>query len=327
MTFLLRRLGFFALTLWAAVTVNFLIPHLLPGDPVTSMMARYKGKLQGESLEAVKVALGIETEESLLSQYFTYLGNCARLDFGLSLTYFPAPVSEVVSDAAPWTFGLIGVTTLLAFALGTAAGALAAWRRNGRIASLLPTLFVVGSGLPYFWIAMMLIMAFAVLWPVLPTAFGYELGLTPGWNWPFAASVLRHALLPSAAILITSIGGWVLTMRNTMVTTLAEDYIRMARAKGLPARRIMVDYAARNAILPSLTGFAMSLGFVVSGSVLVEYVFAYPGLGFLLVRAVRDNDFAMMQALFLMITVAVLVALFVADVVTALLDPRSRSAR
>jgi peptide/nickel transport system permease protein len=327
MRYVLRRLGFFVLTLWAALTINFLIPHLLPGDPVSSMMARYKGRLQGESLEAVKIALGIETEQSLLSQYFIYLGNCARLDFGLSLTYFPAPVSQLVADALPWTLGLIGLTTLLAFALGTGIGAVAAWRRDGRIAGLLPTVFVVIGGLPYFWIAMMLILVFAVLWPVLPTAFGYELGLTPGWNGPFMASVLEHAILPAAAIVLTSIGGWALTMRNTMVTTLAEDYIRMARAKGLPNRRIMVDYAARNAVLPSLTGCAMSLGFVVSGSVLVEYVFAYPGLGFLLVRAVRDNDFALMQALFLMITVAVLIALLVADIITAVLDPRTRSAR
>jgi peptide/nickel transport system permease protein len=170
-------------------------------------------------------------------------------------------------------------------------------------------------------------MVFADINPWLPSAFGYDNSFVPGWNMDFIGSVLRYAILPAFSILITSVGVWVLTMRNTMVTTLAEDYIRMARAKGLSSRRIMLDYAARNSILPNLTGFAMSLGFVVSGAVLVEYVFDYPGVGFQLVQAVENEDFPVMQCLFLVITVAVLVSVLVADIVTALLDPRTRNAR
>jgi peptide/nickel transport system permease protein len=172
---------------------------------------------------------------------------------------------------------------------------------------------------------MMLIIIFAEVNPWLPVA----LGIDPGIDVSLAAfgNILQHAILPAAALLITSIGTWVLTMRNTMVTTLAEDYIRMARAKGLSGRRIMIDYAARNSILPNLTGFAMSLGFVVSGAVLVEDVFNYPGVGFMLVQAVQNEDFPLMQCLFLLITVAVLVAVLLADIATALLDPRTRSAR
>ncbi|TDU03016.1 peptide/nickel transport system permease protein [Streptomyces sp. 846.5] len=327
MRFLIRRLGFFVLTLWAALTINFAIPHLLPGSPVTAMMARYHGRLIGDSLKAVEAALGIDTHASLLSQYVTYLGNCATLNFGTSVQEFPASVGSIVGNAIPWTLGLVGVTTVLAFLLGTGIGTLAAWKRGGKLDSVLPPLFVIGTGLPYFWIAIVLIMVFADINPWLPSAFGSDSSYIEGWNTDFIGSVLQHAVLPAASILLASVGTWVLTMRNTMVTTLAEDYIRMARAKGLPARRIMLDYAARNSILPNLTGFAMSLGFVVSGAVLVEYVFDYPGVGFQLVQAVDNEDFPVMQCLFLTITVAVLVSVLIADIVTALLDPRTRNAR
>jgi peptide/nickel transport system permease protein len=325
--FLIRRLGFFVLTLWAALTINFAIPHLLPGSPVTAMMARYHGRLTGDSLKAVESALGIDTHAGLLSQYVTYLGNCATFNFGTSVQEFPASVGSIVGNAIPWTLGLVGVTTVLAFLLGTGIGALAAWKRGGKLDSVLPPLFVVATGLPYFWIAIVLIMVFADINPWLPSAFGSDSSYIEGWNTDFIGSVLQHAILPAASILLASVGTWVLTMRNTMVTTLAEDYIRMARAKGLPGRRIMLDYAARNSILPNLTGFAMSLGFVVSGAVLVEYVFDYPGVGFQLVQAVDNEDFPVMQCLFLVITVAVLVSVLIADIVTALLDPRTRNAR
>ena len=327
MRFLIRRLGFFVLTLWAALTINFAIPHLLPGSPVTAMMARYHGRLTGDSLKAVEAALGIDTHAGLLSQYFTYLGNCATFNFGTSVQEFPASVGSIVGNAIPWTLGLVGVTTVLAFLLGTGIGTLAAWKRGGKLDSVLPPLFVIGTGLPYFWIAIVLIMVFADINPWLPSAFGSDSSYVEGWNTDFIGSVLQHAVLPAVSILLASVGTWVLTMRNTMVTTLAEDYIRMARAKGLPARRIMLDYAARNSILPNLTGFAMSLGFVVSGAVLVEYVFDYPGVGFQLVQAVDNEDFPVMQCLFLVITVAVLVSVLIADIVTALLDPRTRNAR
>ncbi|MEZ0095475.1 ABC transporter permease [Streptacidiphilus sp. EB129] len=327
MRFLLRRLGFFVLTLWAALTINFAIPHLLPGSPVTAMMARYHGRLNGAALQAVESALGIDTHQSLFGQYLSYLKNCATFNFGTSVANFPTPVTTIVGTAIPWTLGLVGVTTVLAFLIGTAIGSIAAWKRGGKLDSVLPPLFVVGTGLPYFWVAIMLIMVFGEVNPWLPTAFGSDNTVTTGWNSDFIGSVLQHAILPAAAILVTSIGTWVLTMRNTMVTTLAEDYVRMARAKGLPGRRIMVDYAARNSILPNLTGFAMSLGFVVSGAVLVEYVFSYPGVGYQLVQAVDNEDFPVMQCLFLVITVAVLLSVLLADIITALLDPRTRSAR
>jgi peptide/nickel transport system permease protein len=326
MRFALRRLGFFVVTLWACLTLNFLLPRMMPGSPATALMARYHGRVSGRALAALENAFGVNTHASLLVQYVRYLGDMATGNFGISLTVTGVPVSQVISGAIWWTLGLVGITTVLAFALGTLIGIVGAWRRGGWLDSLLPPVFVITSSIPFFWIAMMLILVFANQLHWFPPSNSYANTLIPSFSWPFISSVIHYALLPAMAILITSIGGWILTMRNTMVSVLAEDYVKMARAKGLSGPRIMFDYAARNAMLPNLSGFAMSLGFVVSGAILVEYVFAYPGVGFMLLQAVQNEDYALMQALFLLITVAVLVAVLLADIATALLDPRTRAA-
>jgi peptide/nickel transport system permease protein len=324
MRFALRRLGFFALTLWAALTLNFFLPRMMPGNPAVAMMAKFRGPVNPDALKALEVAFGVKTHQSLVSQYASYLGNVATGKFGTSLYFYPQSVGRVVLDAIPWTLGLVGVTTVLAFALGTGIGIVAAWRRGGRLDSVVPPVFVITSAIPYFWVGLMLILIFAVQLKWLPPAFGFDVTLTPSLSPAFIGNVLWHAVLPATALLVTTIGTWILTMRNNMITTLAEDYVRMARAKGLPARRIMLDYAARNAILPNLTGFAMSLGFVVGGAILVEYVFNYPGVGYMLLQAVNNEDYPLMQALFLLITVTVLVAILLADIATVLFDPRTR---
>jgi peptide/nickel transport system permease protein len=327
MRFALRRLGFFVVTLWAAVTLNFFLPRLMPGNPALAMMAKFHGRLSGQALNALEVIFGVGTHQSLLAQYLHYLGDILTGNFGTSLFFFPEPVSQVVRGAIPWTLGLVGVTTILAFALGTGLGIVTAWRRGSRLDSIMPPVFVITSAIPYFWVGMMFILIFGVRLKWLPYTFGFDPSQTPGFSAAFIGNVLEHAVLPALALLITTIGTWILTMRNTMVSVLAEDYVRMARAKGLPGRRIMYDYAARNAILPNLTGFAMSLGFVVGGAILIEYVFDYPGVGYMLLQAVQNEDYPLMQALFLLITVAVLVAILLSDIATAVLDPRTRTAR
>src|SRR3954467_12926306 len=326
MRFLLQRLGFFVLTLWAAITVNFFIPRLMPGDPASAMMARFHGRVNPAAIHAMEIAFGVDDQQSLWSQYVGYLHNTVTGNFGTSLTYFPLSVSSQIAQALPWTLGLIGVATVLACRGGPLVGRVAGWRRGGPIDSIVPPVFVVTSALPYFWVGMMLILVFSV-WTngALPNDGAYDLDLTPSLSLPFIGSVLQHALLPAATILITSVGGWILTMRNNMVTVLAEDYVRMGRAKGLSSRRVMYPYAARNALLPNLAGFAMSLGFVVAGAILVEYVFNYPGLGYMLLNAVTNLDSPLMQALFLMIPLGVLIAVLLCDFLTAWLDPRARS--
>jgi peptide/nickel transport system permease protein len=325
--FALRRLGFFVFTLWAALTLNFLLPRLMPGNPALAMLAKFHGQLGPGALHALEILFGVNTDKSLPAQYVTYLHQVATGNLGVSLEFYPASVTSVIGGAIWWTLGLVGVTTVLAFVLGTGLGIVSAWRRGGRLDSVLPPVFVITSAVPYFWVGMVLVLIFGITLGWLPSQGGFYVSTdTPGLSLVYFEDVLSHAALPAITLLITTIGTWILTMRNTMITTLAEDYVRMARAKGLPGRRIMVDYAARNAILPNLTGFAMSLGFVVSGAILIEYVFNYPGVGYMLLQAVQSEDFPLMQALFLLITVAVLLAILIADIATALLDPRTRTA-
>ena len=327
MRYAVRRLGFFVFTLWAALTINFLLPRLMPGNPALAMLAKFHGQLTPQTLKALDILFGINTHKTLIEQYFTYLHQVLTFNFGISLDFYPKSVSSVIGGAIWWTVGLVGVTTVLAFVLGTGLGIVSAWRRGGKLDSVMPPVFVITSAIPYFWMGMVLVLIFGITLHWLPYVGGYNVSTdTPSLSLSYFGDIIEHAILPAAALLITTIGTWILTMRNTMITTLAEDYVRMARAKGLPGRRIMVDYAARNAILPNLTGFAMSLGFVVSGAILIEYVFNYPGVGFMLLQAVQGEDFPLMQALFLLITVAVLVAILLADIATALLDPRTRTA-
>jgi peptide/nickel transport system permease protein len=326
--FVLRRLGFFVLTLWVALTLNFFLPRMMPGNPALAIIGKFKGGVSPQALKALDAEFGVNTHANLLSQYLTYLGNVATGHFGVSLTTQPGnSVARIVLDAMPWTLGLVGVTTVLAFIFGTLIGILGAWRRGGKLDSIMPPIFVIMTVIPYFWLGLVLILFVGVKLHWLPYFFSYDFTLTPGLNWAFISNVLEHAILPAFTLLVTTIGTWILTMRNTMITTLAEDYVRMARAKGLPGWKIMTGYAARNAILPNLTGFAMSLGFVIGGAILIEEVFNYQGLGYLLLQAVNNDDYPLMQALFLLITVAVLVAILISDIATAILDPRTRGAR
>jgi peptide/nickel transport system permease protein len=320
-------MGFFVLTLWAALTLNFFIPRMMPGSPLQALRDRTHNRLSPVALQEMLTSFGYRPNRNVFVQYLDYLTNMVTGHWGYSIGQaLGTPISAIVGQALPWTLGLVGVATVLAFLLGSMIGVLAGWRRGGKLDSVLPSVFVITSALPYFWVALLLILVFSV-WSngLLPSDFNYDTSISPGWTGEFAGSVLSHAILPAATILIASIGGWILTMRNNMITTLAEDYVRMARAKGLSNQRIMYHYAARNAMLPNLSGFAMSLGFVISGAILVEYVFNYPGLGYLLYNAVQNNDYPLMQVLFMLFTVAVLVAVLICDFAIAWLDPRARA--
>ena len=326
MSYLLRRLEFFLVTLWAALTLNFILPRLMPGNPAEAMLVRFHGRASPQAVKTLEVAFGLHTDQNIFQQYLQYLGNTLAGNFGTSVSFFPSSVGQVIMLALPWTIGLVGMATIIAFVLGTVVGMLSAWRRGGFLDSILPPTLIVVSAFPYFWIGLLLLLVFSITVNWFPLGFAYEINSSINLSWSFAGEVIWHGFLPAVTIVITSIGGWILTMRNTMITTLAEDYVKMARAKGLSPLHIMFMYAGRNAILPNLVGFAMSLGFVISGAILVEIVFNYPGLGFMLLQAVNNEDFALMQALFLLITVAVLVAVLGADFLTAWLDPRTREA-
>lgn len=325
MRFVVRRLSMFLFTLWAAMTLNFFIPRFMPGNPLQALEARTRAKLSPAALESILSSFGYKPNAGLIPQYFTYLKDMLTGQWGQSIGLsLGEPVRDIILQAMPWTLGLIGLTTVIAFLLGNVAGIVAGWRRGGTLDSWLPSTLVVTANLPYYWVGMLLILLFATTLNWLPADFNYDPSILPGFSPGYVGSVLQHAVLPAFTLLVTSIGGWILTMRNNMITTVAEDYVRMARAKGLADRKIMFNYAARNAMLPNISGFAMSLGFVLSGSVLVEYVFNYPGLGYQLLNAVDNNDYPLMQVLFMLYTVAVLFSLLAADYAMVLLDPRAR---
>lgn len=324
MRFLTRRLGFYVVAAFLAITLNFIIPRMMTGDPVQLMFARFQGRLDPRAMDSLKAAFGF-VEGPLLQQYVTYLQNLMRGDLGISVSAFPSPVTAVIGTGLGWTLRLAGTATIISFALGTLLGVIAAWRR-GKFTDtfILPALSLLGA-FPYFFIAMLALFILALDLGWFPLNHASDINLPQDWtNGAFLLSVIHHAFLPAMTIILTSMGGWMLGMRNNMIGVLSQDFIVMAQAKGLRDRRVMLTYAARNAILPSLTGFAMSLGFVLSGALLTELVFNYPGVGYLIINAVNSRDYPLMQGLFLMITLAVLLANFTVDVVYVLLDPRAR---
>jgi peptide/nickel transport system permease protein len=323
MSYLLRRLGFYLLAAWASLTLAFLLPRLLPGDPATVLFARFQGRLHPEAITALRGVFGLD-QGTWLAQYGRYLGHMARGDLGLSISHFPSPVTEVIGGAFGWSLLLGGVAVVISFAAGTLLGMLAAWRRGGWLDALLPPALTLLGALPYFWLAMLALFLFGFNLGWFPVRHAFEEGLSPGLTPAFVGSVIAHAALPGATIVLASLGGWLLAMRNTMLGEMGEDYLTLARAKGLGPGRLMFAYAARNALLPNITAFGMALGFVVSGALLTEIVFSYPGQGYLLVRAVASLDYPLIQGLYLAITLAVLGANFLLDVASVWIDPRLR---
>ncbi len=323
MRFALRRLGFYLLAAWFALTLNFFLPRLMPGDPASALFARFKGRLSPEAIAGLRQAFGL-TDAPLWGQYLTYLSHALRGDLGISVAYFPAPVSQVIGTGLGWTVFLAGSALVVSFVVGTLLGVVAAWWRGGAVDTVLPPLLALLGAFPYFWLAMvaLYLLGFQLHWFPLGHAYGDD--LSPSWTPAFALEVARHAALPIASVVLATTGGWMLSMRNTMVAVLGSDYVGLARAKGLAPARVVLRYAARNALIPSVTGFGMALGFVLGGSLLTEIVFSYPGQGYLLIQAVRNQDYPLMQCIFLVITLAVLMANWLVDLATLWLDPRAR---
>lgn len=326
MRYFVRRFLFFLLTLWAAVTLNFIIPRLQPGDPAQTIVSKMVGQTRAvdpAEVEAIRAMLGTP-DTSLGQQYIDYLRNLVQLRFGISYTYFPYSVTHMIGEAIWWTVILVGVTQVIGFVVGTLLGAVAAWKRNSTFDSIVSLgLNFIGT-LPFFWIALLLLYVFSFKLAWLPTSGGFSGEATREISWAYTLDILRHSILPAMAILITAPIGWVMGMRNNMIQTLREDYTRLAIAKGLKPWKVALRYSARNAILPNVTGFAISLGGILGGVVFIEGIFDYPGMGRLLFEAVGNRDYPLMQALFLFTTVGVLLANLFADMLYGVLDPRVR---
>lgn len=323
MPFILRRLLFYAVAAWVALTINFFIPRAMPGNAVQSVMAKFPN-LQPAAYKALQALLGVGHPGSIWSQYVSYLNDIFHFNFGTDVSQYPAPVSSLLAQTIPWTIVLVGTATVIAFLVGTALGIVAGWRHGGSLDRVLPGLMFL-QAIPYFFFALILVDLLAIKTHVFPTGQGYDNGLIPGWHGDFISSAVYHSLLPALTIVLTSIAGWMLQMRNVMITTIGEDYVIAAQAKGLPSRRVIFTYAARNALLPQLQGFGLAVGFVISGALVMEIVFSYPGIGLLLLNAVTSNDYPLMQAIFLVITFAVLIANLIVDMIIVFADPRART--
>ena len=318
-----RRIGLYAITAIVAITVNFFIPRLMPGNPALAVIGKAQAQVSRQTLQALEMQYGVQTPTGMWGQYTHYWYMLLHGNLGTSLNNYPASVGSLIRAALPWTLGLVGTATVISFVFGTLLGIVAGWRRGSWTDNLLPALTFFQAA-PYFFVAILAVALFGNKLDWFPLSQGYDTTtLNPGWNGAFIASVLDHAVLPAVTIVLASAAGWTIGMRNMMITTMDEDYVLLAQAKGLPKWRV-IGYAARNALLPSVSGFSLAVGFVVSGALLTEIVFSYPGVGYLLLTAVQSDDYPVLQGVFLIITFAVLLANLIADFVYAFLDPRTR---
>jgi peptide/nickel transport system permease protein len=312
--------------LWAAASLNFFLPRLAPGNPVRERLlsaASEGGSLQGgieEMVRAYNEQFGLD--KPLWVQYGRYMWHVAHLDFGYSIANYPAKVATMILGALPWTLGLLTLSALIAFVLGTLLGALIAWPRAPRVFQYLIVPMITLSAIPYFLLGLVLIYIFGIALPLLPLSGGYSLGAIPHFNLPFILDILRHMFLPSLSIVLASAGFWSLGMRGMMITTKGEDYINFAEAKGLRDRRIFLNYAVRNAILPQVTSFAINLGTIIGGSVIVEVIFGYPGIGSLLYSAIAGSDYFVIYGIVYMTVLAIAIATLLIDLIYPILDPR-----
>lgn len=324
--FFLRRVGAYLIVAWAAVTLNFIIPRFMPGDPAEAVLRRIQfntGRVPSTSeIEAVRRIYG-DPQKNIIGQYIDYWSGVLKFDFGVSTTSYPTPVSELILQALPWTVFLVGATTLIAWLIGTALGALMGWKPGNLFDSIFAPVTTFFHAFPGFWLGLVLLWIFAIKLEWFPVSGGYDPNVPYSLgNFWFVLSVIFYGALPMFALIFIGFNGWLFSMRNVMVATVTEDYVLLARAKGLKESTILTHYAARNALLPNVTGLAMAIGGVIGGTVLIEAVFTYPGMGFLLQNAITQHDFPTMQTVLLMLTACAIVANFVADSIYVLLDPR-----
>jgi len=323
--YVLKRFGMFLLTVWLGATIIFIVPRLAPGDPITATIGRMMS--QGGTVEnsedlitAWRERFGLDQPVHI--QYVRYLGNMATFNTGYSLAFFPEEVDNMVARAMPYTVGLLFLATIISFLLGNIVGALIAWRPTPQwLRSLLP-LSITFTAIPPFMLGILLIYFFAFQLEWLPFAGAYGRGLTPGLNWEFIVSVVKHGTLPALAMVLTTMGFWALGMRGMMITLDGQDYMILAQAKGLRPSRIFFRYGIRNGILPQMTALALTLGSIAAGSVIVEYIFTYPGMGYLLYQGIVNSDFNLIQGIVFYLVLGVSFAVLVIDLVYPLIDPR-----
>jgi peptide/nickel transport system permease protein len=324
--YVLKRFAQFLLVVFIGISLTFFITHLSPIDPVEQMIAGMTamGQSDPESVEMMRVALRelYGTGGPLMEQYFTYWSRILSLDFGPSLSAFPTPVSVLIGRALPWTVGLLLTCTLIAWTLGNLLGGLAGYYRDNRTLKGLGVVVMGFHPVPYYIIAFVLLIIFGLMWPILPTSGGAAPNVPRGWNAEYVLSVLRHSILPAASIILVGLGGWFMGMRALVSNVVTEDYVTYAELGGVKRSRILPFYVMRNALVPQITGLAMTLGAIFNGAIIVEFVFSYPGLGRLLISAVYAGDYGLVLGVTAISIVAVSAAVFLIDILYPVFDPR-----
>ncbi len=324
-SYLVNRIVTFALTVWIAATLIWIIPRLSPVDPVDIMLGRMAagGGFVADSdamIAGLRERLGLD--DPLWLQYLKYLRNLATFDFGFSAANFPAPVSQLIAQALPWTIGLMLLSVVITFFLGNALGAFMVWEHTPRPFKVIIPGLMIFTAIPPILSGLLLMWIFAAQWQVLPMTGSYGFGVEPGFNWPFVASVIEHGTLPALSIIVVSFGFWTLGMRGLMITVQGEDYVTLAKAKGLRPRYVLYKYMVRNAILPQITAFALKIGLLIQGQILVERIFSYNGMGKLLYDAILDQDFSVIQGSSFIVILITAFSVFLVDLLYPFIDPR-----
>ncbi|WP_105371082.1 ABC transporter permease [Neorhizobium huautlense] len=325
MAFLFRRLGFYLAAFVAAATINFFLPRLMPGDPVQIMFSSAGAELPPESLQSLKLTFGF-VDGPLWQQYITYLGSIFTGDLGRSIKYFPAPVTAVLGQALVWTVGLMGIATVISFTIGSLLGVLAAWRRGSAFDVIVSVGAIFATSVPAVVTSLIVVFVFGFTLGWFPSGYAADPRLDPAFSLQYIGSVLYHGFLPMVTLCAVLTGGFAVTMRNNMINLLGEDYVVMGRAKGLSDHHVMIWYAARNALLPTVSSLAIAIGTILGGSLVTEVVFNYPGLGNILYQAILARDYPVIQGQLLIMTATMLIANFIVDVSYVLLDPRLKGA-
>lgn len=325
MSFVFRRFGYYLMAFWVAATVNFFLPRLMPGDPVAMMFAHSSDRLTPDNIAALRKTFGF-VDGPLPLQYLAYLKSVLTGDLGLSIKFYPAPVTTVLGHALVWTLLLVGFSTLLSFLIGSLIGAQAAWRRDGVFDLIATTWGVIANAVPAVVLAILILFGFGISLKLLPTGYAYDTALDPAWSFAFIGSVIAHAVMPVLALSIVLTGGFLINMRNNIINLIGDDYLVMAEAKGLSGRKILIGYGLRNALLPTITNLAITIGQVFAGSLVTEVVFNYPGVGNTLYVAILARDYPLIQGQLIVMTAAMLAANFIADLSYVLIDPRLRRA-
>ena len=328
--FWLRRILKMLVVTWIVVTIIFFVIRLMPGSPVDVLVQDLmvtRGLDYNEAINQAAQLMNIKLDEPIFSQYFTYMGNLLKGDMGKSYRNQTTTVLYMIGQRLPWTLFSVGISLMVSFIIGVTLGMIIAYRRNTWLDHLLTSISALLDAIPGYLTAILVFMLLGVIlkWvPIMNMRGSMSPGIEPGFTWEFISDIFKHLAVPGLVYVLATVGNWMLRMKSNTLSTLGEDYVTVARARGLPDSQIILSYVGRNASLPVVTSLAISLGVLMGGSILIENIFTYQGIGYLLLQAVNSRDYPLMQGLFIVTTIAVILANFLADLLYGWLDPRTR---